>query len=72
MKTLTFSLRCELKENHENIMSSGGPCLTLGCNRIPLAAVNSVRDKSGSRGTSEEEATAVVQVSDDSGGSGRD
>lgn len=46
-------------------MSSGGLCLT-------LAAVSSVKREGGSRRTWEEEETAVVQVSDYSGGSDRD
>lgn len=46
-------------------MRNGGLCLT-------LAAVSSMKGKGGSRGTGEEEATVVVQVSDDSDGSGRD
>lgn len=37
-----------------------------------LASVSSVKSEGGSRGTWEEEDIAVVQVSDDSGGSGRD
>lgn len=48
------------------VLSGGGLCLTLGCDRIPLAAVSSVRGKNGSQGSREEEATAVVQVNGDS------
>lgn len=47
-------------------MSSRGPSLSLSWDRIPLAAVSSVRGEGGSQGPGEEEATAVVQVSDDS------
>lgn len=46
-------------------MSSRGPSLSLGCDRIPLAALSSVRGKGGSQGPGQEEATAVDQLSDD-------
>lgn len=47
--TSAFSLRLELREDHERVMSGGEPYLTLDCNRIPLAAKSSVRGNSGCR-----------------------